>query len=146
MAYVRDVRPKKQASGLVMERCFMCEDYKFELPHAHKLILNPRLCLMQNLHVAFFVGGYAAKNEDGVEQKAMYEYSHINKIRLNHYRFKSEEEFFKKSVRGDALKSNYKIANRVYFDVGLKLVDVVCDDTMKKYAERVKAEIAKFRS
>ena len=136
---------KEQAKGLVMERCVMTEDYKFKWPHAHKLIINPRLCLMLKAHVAFFVRGLMSKNEDGVVQKNMYEYSHINKIRVNHYRFKSEDEFFKKSVRGDVLKNGYSIANREYFDLGVKLCDVVRDDIMQKYLEPVKAEIKKVR-
>lgn len=136
---------KEQAKGLVMERCYMTEDYKFELPHAHKVIINPRLCLMLKAHVAFFVNGMKSKNEDGVDQTNMFEYSHVNKIRLNHYRFKSEEEFFKKSIRGDVLKDGYKIANRKYFDDGVKVCDVVRDDTMQKYLEPVKAEIKKIR-
>ena len=140
---------KKKTDKLVIEKFIFREDINIKRYISCKQILNPRNTDIVKIHSSFFTnngppvdenGNFVNNNKTGIADTTC---QSVNKIRINHYHTKSEEEFLLKKSRGDAYSKNNKYVKATigYFNSMDKNCNNVKDDIMKKYVEPVKSLI-----
>ncbi|MBR1397390.1 MAG: hypothetical protein IJ563_07645, partial [Selenomonadaceae bacterium] len=104
-----------------------------------KTIVNPRCVkMMPGPHNAIYYGDKVSIREDGaIIQLAGAGPAVSNRISINHYRYKSKEEYAAKSTRGDAiyLKPYHNADN---FDVNDPIFNAVYDDRIISYRDERK--------
>lgn len=142
---------KKQPDGGVLENYTRVHyDDQFSSNHHIKSIVRPTMVeKYTNPHYAIYVDGENAVDENGAElkgctycdvhPKAYTDVVSVNKIRINHYYCKSEEEYKAKLARGRAL---IKGGKKQFSDKALVFDDIKYDYTAYKYAEILYPEAA----
>ena len=99
--------PKKEP-GLVVERFTAHNSFDIKTEMC-KSIVNPRKIEVKNLHLPAPINGYYAVNAIGKKiipvSNARIQNGTYKNIHINHYIFKSYEEFLIKKTKGDALSS-----------------------------------------
>ena len=142
---------KKKPHGSLLENYTRVHyDDQFSSNHHIKSIVRPEMVeLYSNPHYAKYKDGKHAVDENGNELKGcVYRDVHpeaytdvvsVNKIRINHYFSKSEEEYNAKLKRGRALT---KGAKKKFSAKSLVFDDIKYDCTAYKYAEILYPEAA----
>jgi hypothetical protein len=100
---------KEKEDGLVIERFKDHSSIEFDRNLYVKTILNPRLVLYINIHIANYTVNKYSVNQDKEKLKVHYlnrEAGKYDKIRINHYFSKSYEEFLLKRDRGRATQKS----------------------------------------
>ena len=96
---------KTKTDGLLTERFTKRANDDFPRNKEVKSIINPRLVIGMDCHIPYSFGKFVSVDEN---YRKIYSHKNnpftINKIRINHYYCKSEEEFILKKQRGTALK------------------------------------------
>ena len=92
-----------KSDGLVIRR-FVFRQRANEGLNAHiKSICNPRAVVRMSIHNAEFVPGYCCISENGSEIPGpFFRDGRCQRLRINHYISKSEEEYVKRKKKGDA--------------------------------------------
>ena len=101
-----------------------------------KSIVNPRKVVgIYNPHYAVYKNNRFAVNENYEEVYGPNtEYHSVNKIRINHYYSKSEEEYVKKTKRGNADSNN----EREYVEEYVNFPEYTYDYAIQKYLPELK--------
>ena len=98
----------KKEPGLVMER-FTAHNLFDTKTEMCKSIVNPRKIEVKTLHLPAPINGYYAVNAIGEQiipvSNARIQNGTYKNLHINHYIFKSYEEFITKKTKGDALSS-----------------------------------------
>ena len=99
---------QKKESGLVIE-CFTAHNLFDTKTEMCKSIVNPRKIEVKTLHLPAPINGYYAVNAIGEKiipvSNARIQNGTYKNLHINHYIFKSYEEFLIKQTKGDALSS-----------------------------------------
>ena len=118
-----------------------------------KSICNPRAVVrMSGAHHAKFLPGFCCISEYGSEIPGpFFRDGRCQRLRINHYVSKSEEEFIKRKRKGDAdLDKNFRWQNEEWMKNSLRLYrtkfNEFYDPILVKYCDLVENLIKKFRS
>ena len=118
-----------------------------------KVIVNPRCVSLMFVHLAYFKDNETSVNTN--HQHLPFQYGPIggdlhcgltDKIRINHYHFKSEEEYLQKAKKGRADAFDYKARKKDLLDKwrqNLHMHNDVEDNIMEKYVPLIKSKLRK---
>lgn len=116
-----------------------------------KSIYNPRAVTAVGAHYALYVPGYCSISENGSELPGpTFRDGKCQKLRINHYESKSEEEYIERRKKGDAdaLDQTIRETEEYIMDT-LRLFrsayNVKYDPILSKYSDLVEKAIKKFR-
>ena len=116
-------------------------DPRNKIPRSDRIIKSiiqpPYVSKFINPHFAIFKGGLRTVNENFEPIfGSMSSYCSKNKIQLNHYHFKSKDEYIKKCKRGAADTNKY-----VYDEKDINFIRTLNDYAIQKYMPKLKAAL-----
>ena len=136
---------KKKPRGGVLENYTRAHyDERIVPIHLIKSIVQPtRVEKITNPHFGLFIDGELAvdENKEPIKEKAYTVLFSVNKIRLNHYYTKSQEESEAKVQRGTADSKTGRIKKIMPSELNIK--DYKYDYSVYKYLRKLKPSIAK---
>lgn len=138
---------KYRANEPIQEACFL------------KTIANPRTVVVCDIHCMHYLKGYECISENGSSlPSGIFFDGHFEKIRINHYWSRSEEELYQKICRGSGcgpyhrdIKEEEKMTENLYERFKERLMRVrkyfnaEYDYIMEKYIEDVKTAISQHK-
>lgn len=130
--------------GLVMENYKLRAEDNFNDNKHIKTICNPRVTteFKYNPHSAEYLKPYHCVNENGIPIKGpFFENSTCDKIRINHYRVKSKEEFILRKMKGNPSKiapiPNIKTLEKYLLEYD-PILNKIYDSITDKYIDELK--------
>lgn len=126
---------KKKPQGLLTNNFVYRAQKNFEKNFHIKSVVDPRKVagFLNDPHGAFYLPGYYAVNEKKQEVDGPFSQSvNTDRVQINHYFTKSEEEFIQKKARGRATKNS----QRTMQDFVDHDKNDVFDDSMRAYNQQ----------